>query len=123
MNALNQAILKAGSQKALAAQLGVVQSAIANWLKREKVPAEYCPSIEDATGVTCEELRPDVNWAVVRGQPLPPKLIGTEGAPAPALADKKGAQPDRRKHDLEVACTDGQSLVDRRVAAAAESGV
>ena len=32
------------------------------------VPAERCPDSEEATGgkVTCEELRPDVNWAVLR---------------------------------------------------------
>lgn len=32
------------------------------------VPAERCPDIEAATGgaVTCEALRPDVNWAVLR---------------------------------------------------------
>ena len=28
--------------------------------------AEYCPLIEKATGVRCEELRPDVEWAVLR---------------------------------------------------------
>ena len=33
-----------------------------------QVPAELCPLIELATGgkVRCEELRPDVNWAVLR---------------------------------------------------------
>lgn len=33
----------------------------------KKVPAEYCPDIERLTGVTCEELRPDVNWGFLRG--------------------------------------------------------
>ena len=37
------------------------------WKKTGRVPAEYCPDIEALTGVRCEELRPDVNWAVLRG--------------------------------------------------------
>lgn len=44
---------------------------IQQW-RRTQVPAERCPDIEAATGgaVTCEELRPDVNWAVVRSAPV-----------------------------------------------------
>ena len=32
------------------------------------IPAERCPEIERVTGgaVRCEELRPDVDWAVLR---------------------------------------------------------
>ena len=39
----------------------------ANHYKR-RVPAEVCPLIERATGgkVRCEELRPDVDWSVLR---------------------------------------------------------
>lgn len=35
---------------------------------KRQVPAERCPEIEKFTEgkVTCEELRPDVNWAVLR---------------------------------------------------------
>lgn len=34
------------------------------------VPAEHCPAIERATNgqVRCEDLRPDVDWAVLRCQ-------------------------------------------------------
>jgi hypothetical protein len=34
--------------------------------KQSRVPADFCPDIEALTGVKCEELRPDVNWAVLR---------------------------------------------------------
>jgi DNA-binding transcriptional regulator YdaS (Cro superfamily) len=37
------------------------------WKARGRVPAEHCPSIEAATGIRCEDLRPDVNWSVLRG--------------------------------------------------------
>lgn len=38
---------------------------IYQWSKN-RVPADHCPDIEKLTGVRCEELRPDVNWAVLR---------------------------------------------------------
>lgn len=40
---------------------------VQSWLKN-RVPAEHCPSIERATAgaVRCEELRPDVDWGVLR---------------------------------------------------------
>lgn len=43
---------------------------VQSWLKN-RVPAEHCPAIERVTRergsvVTCEELRPDVDWAVLR---------------------------------------------------------
>ncbi|NOL51805.1 transcriptional regulator [Pelistega suis] len=45
---------------------------ISMWaLGRRQVPAERCPDIEQATGraVTCEEMRPDINWAILRQSP------------------------------------------------------
>lgn len=44
------------------------------WTKT-RVPAERCPQIEQATGglVRCEDLRPDVQWSVLRGNPLTTK--------------------------------------------------
>jgi DNA-binding transcriptional regulator YdaS (Cro superfamily) len=40
------------------------------WKHRGRVPAEHCPSIERATqgAVRCEQLRPDVEWFVLRMQ-------------------------------------------------------
>ena len=45
---------------------------VQSWL-RNRVPAEYCPAIERETRnkgevVTCEELRPDIAWGVLREQ-------------------------------------------------------
>ena len=66
-----------GSQAALAAALGVTRAAVGQWKgkdrkgKARKVPAEHCLVIERETrargsAVTCEELRPDMAWDVVR---------------------------------------------------------
>lgn len=59
-----------GTSARLARALGVKQVMIGQWrygIKR--VPAERCPAIERATEgvVRCEELRPDVDWAYLRG--------------------------------------------------------
>lgn len=67
-NYLKRAVTICGGQSALASAIGVSQSHVWNWLSRGNVPAEKCPSIERATErkVTCEQLRPDVDWAYIR---------------------------------------------------------
>lgn len=61
-------------QRGLATQLGkqiaVNTSLISQWASGvRQIPAERCPEIEKATNgaVTCEELRPDVDWSYLRG--------------------------------------------------------
>lgn len=69
MNAIEHAAAAAGGQASLATLLGVSPSAVNQWIKGlRQVPAERCPEIESATSgaVRCEDLRPDVNWAVLR---------------------------------------------------------
>ena len=68
MNALSIAIEIVGGQAALGKACGVWQTAVSQWVKRGRVPAEYCPTIERVTGgkVRCEDLRPDVDWSVLR---------------------------------------------------------
>ncbi len=63
---IQQAVLQAGSQSALARSIGASQQEVWNWLNGlRRVPLERCPAIERAThGATlCESLRPDVCWA------------------------------------------------------------
>ena len=58
-----------GSQAALAAALSVTKAAVSQWKDADrKVPAEHCPAIERLTNgeVRCEDLRPDIEWAVLR---------------------------------------------------------
>lgn len=59
--------LKELNQSEIAKQLGVKPQAVQQWFKR-KTPIIRCPEIERITEgkVTCEELRPDVNWKVLR---------------------------------------------------------
>lgn len=79
MEALERAVKQAGGVSKLALSIGVRQSAVSNWKAREEVPLDQCAAIEAATGIRCEELRPDVSWTRdERGQvngyhvPLPP---------------------------------------------------
>lgn len=67
MDALKNAIERSGSQAGLARKLGISQQVVNNWCRRGNVPAEYCPAIERVTGVRCELMRPDVDWAYLRG--------------------------------------------------------
>ena len=48
----------------LAGLLGKKKQTVSHY--RNRVPAEVCPLIEKHTGVKCEELRPDVEWGVLR---------------------------------------------------------
>lgn len=78
VDALKAAIEISGGQSALASKLPpdkngrpISQARVWNWVNRgQQTPAENCPDIEALTGVSCESLRPDVRWSVVRKQIL-----------------------------------------------------
>lgn len=57
----------------LARGIGVTPAFVSQWINGHRpIPAGRCPAIERATGgaVRCEELRPDVDWSVLRGQKI-----------------------------------------------------
>lgn len=69
MNPISRAISIVGSASALAKELGVTPQAVCFWRDGDRqIPADICPSIERITkrDVQCEELRPDVEWSVIR---------------------------------------------------------
>jgi len=58
---IQKAAAEAGGQTALAEICGVKQQQVWNWINRQgQPPAQYCYSIAAATGVSVEELRPDI---------------------------------------------------------------
>lgn len=81
MTPLERAFDAAGGISALASAIGVAASAPSMWKARGRVPAEHCPGIERATAgaVTCEQLRPDVAWEVLREQAAPQAAAHGEG--------------------------------------------
>lgn len=69
MNPVQRAAEIVGGQLELGRRIGVTKQNVSHWARgRRAVPAEHCPAIERATdgAVRCEELRPDVAWAVLR---------------------------------------------------------
>lgn len=68
MEALLKAVEVVGGVSRMAEMVGVSPSAPSMWKSRGKVPAQHCPAIERATNgaVRCEDLRPDVDWSVLR---------------------------------------------------------
>lgn len=60
---------KRGEMARLIRFMNIAQPIVSLWVSgKRRVPAERCPEIEKFTEgkVTCEELRPDVNWKVLR---------------------------------------------------------
>jgi DNA-binding transcriptional regulator YdaS (Cro superfamily) len=75
----------------LADAIGVGQSVVSNWKARNTpIDPAFCARIERATGatVTCEQLRPDVNWVRVKDKEWPNK----SGRPLVDVSDKAGAR-------------------------------
>ncbi|MBR0568383.1 helix-turn-helix domain-containing protein [Azoarcus sp. L1K30] len=68
---LHDYLSKSGTPQAkLAKAIGVPPVLVHQWAHGKRpVPAERCPAIEKETGgeVRCEDLRPDVDWAYLRG--------------------------------------------------------
>jgi DNA-binding transcriptional regulator YdaS (Cro superfamily) len=69
--ALERAIDVGGGITKLASALELSGHAVVHQWRLTRVPAEYCPRIERLTreageAVTCEELRPDIEWGVLR---------------------------------------------------------
>jgi DNA-binding transcriptional regulator YdaS (Cro superfamily) len=60
--ALRRAVEIAKGQKPLADGIGTTQSQVWYWLEKSKkgVPGEFCLRIEQKTGVSRHELRPDI---------------------------------------------------------------
>lgn len=67
MKAISKAIQLVGAKSIADACNGISVQAVHKWATG-RVPADQCPNIERVTNgaVRCEELRDDVDWAVLR---------------------------------------------------------
>lgn len=79
---LNRAIKKAGTAAALARCIGVTPQAIGQW---DKVPINRVAAVEQATGISRYELRPDIFGD------LPLKSESDLTIPAPPSEAKTGS--------------------------------
>lgn len=60
MQSVEKAALALGSQSALARAFGLTPQAVQKWCKRGVVPANRVLKIEALTGISRNELRPDI---------------------------------------------------------------
>lgn len=60
LEALREAIARAGGQTALAGRIGKSQGHVSVWLKRGRCAPDAVLAVEAATGVSRHTLRPDV---------------------------------------------------------------
>jgi DNA-binding transcriptional regulator YdaS (Cro superfamily) len=72
--AIRRAVEAAGGLTSLGRMIGCSTNRVWNWTATGRPPIKFCPKIEAATGVPCEDLRPDINWAYMR------RKLGVEGA-------------------------------------------
>lgn len=94
---LHDYLQKTGSsQSELARKIDAPAVLVHQWATgKRRVPAERCPTIERATAgvVTCEELRPDVDWGYLRGA-TPPGEHAPRSRPSPQPACGQGAKSE-----------------------------
>lgn len=91
MSGLQRAIEVAGTPAELARRIGLSPQAIFKWQAKRGVPLNRCAAVEDATGVRCEELRPDVQWMRDKGGAVIGHVVPLTALPAPADSKKRKA--------------------------------
>lgn len=91
---LDHAIRLGGGITKFAKSLGLKSHMVVYQWTKTRVPAEHCPAIERETGavIRCEDLRPDIEWCVLRQSP---ELVTPSAAPANPAAHR--SQSTRRK--------------------------
>lgn len=88
LDAIRKACEVVGGQAAMSRKLCVSSPTVNQWVMGvRQIPAERCPAIEKATEgiVTCEDLRPDVDWDYLRrtASPQPENMSTLHSTPLP----------------------------------------
>jgi len=70
---VSEIIRQLGGPVSLGRHLGIRSQAVSLWVRNNRIPAERVPELEriarDAgVDVRAEQMRPDVNWGVLRGE-------------------------------------------------------
>ncbi|QRM19545.1 transcriptional regulator [Dechloromonas sp. TW-R-39-2] len=66
---LTEYLSERGAVVRLASEIGVEPPLVSQWKNGHRpIPAAHCPAIERATSgvVSCESMRPDIDWAYIR---------------------------------------------------------
>lgn len=71
-DAFRAAVAQIGTQQAMAKRLGVAQPSIWRWIRSKRgVPGEHVLAVEQATGISRHDLRPDLYPREVAPPPRP----------------------------------------------------
>lgn len=76
MTPIANAIAQLGGPTAAGRLFDIVYQTPQQWIVQGRVPAEYCPRIEQLTGIRCEELNDRVDWSLIRGADHAAELRG-----------------------------------------------
>lgn len=76
MTPIANAIAQLGGPTAAGRLFDIVYQTPQQWIAQGRVPAEYCPRIEQLTGIRCEELNDRVDWSLIRGADHAAELRG-----------------------------------------------
>lgn len=69
MSPIEKAIQIAGGKSRLAKAVGVTPQMVSQWARKNKpkpISVSRCAQIEKLTGVRCEQLNPNEDWASIR---------------------------------------------------------
>lgn len=58
----------AGGVNVVRRKFEISRNSVHEWITKGSIPAERCPDLEEMSGrkFICEDMRPDVNWSVLR---------------------------------------------------------
>lgn len=110
---IERAIEFAGTQSKLAEMIGATQQMVSYWKRKGIVTdSAMCAVIEHKTGVRCEDLNPNENWAVLRDVLCAPERPAYEsgddtqppvGSPDHESAEGRGGSARKTKEARMVA--------------------
>lgn len=69
---VSEIIRKLGGPVRVGRQLGIRSQAVSLWIRADRIPAGRVPQLErmareHGTDVRAEDMRPDIEWSVLRG--------------------------------------------------------
>ena len=70
---VSEIVKSLGGPVSIGRQLGIRSQAVSLWIRKDRIPADRVPQLERlarqlGSDVRAEQMRPDIEWAVIRGQ-------------------------------------------------------
>lgn len=70
---VSEIVKRLGGPVSIGRHLGIRSQAVSLWIRKDRIPADRVPQLERlarqiGSDVRAEQMRPDIEWAVIRGQ-------------------------------------------------------